>query len=453
MMERRGQFLAIILFFFVALVLGMFLVDQAEERIAAFIVLFIGVVISFIYLVQILDPKQFGFLIRIFFFALSLRVVLAFALHYFSQYGMFAEDDYYYNRVAWRIALRWKGMYSGSVLDGLDMVVLGSVKEVAYGYFLAAIFYVFGNVPLAAKMTSCVIGSVTVAYLSAFTWDTFGERPARRVAFLAACFPSMILWSSLALKDPIATFCIVFTVQKACRLLKGFSLGDLVKMGIALAILGLMRGYMFVLVGGCVGLSFALHKREHIFRNYFVGIIFLGILFFVYQYSGFGKTYVEQASFEQIDYYRKSLATGGSAIHVDADISSPGKALLYLPIGVTYFLFAPFPWAIKGARQLVTLPEVLLWYFMFYFFILGIREGLKSHFQKIAPILSVMVLVTLTYSLIEGNLGTAYRHRAQIMGFYLMFTAFGMHLYREKKIKEREALRQQRINKFPVVPR
>jgi len=452
-MEKQNRFLAMLMFLLFAFFLGSFLVDQAEERIASFIVLFLGVAFSFIYLVQIVEASKFGFLIRMFFFALALRVLLAFLLHYFSQYGMFAEDDYYYNRVAWRIAQSWKGNYIGNVLADIDPVALGTVKEVAYGYFLGAIFYVFGNVPLAAKMTSCVIGSLTVVYLSLFTWEIFGEKPARTMAYLTACFPSMILWSSLALKDPIATFCIVFAVHKACHLLSRFSSMDLIKMGIALGILGLMRGYMFILVGGCVALSFALRKREHLVRNYAIGIIFLGILFFVYQYSGFGRAYVEQASFEQMDYYRKSLATGGSAIHVDADISSPGKALMYLPIGVTYFLFAPFPWAIRGLRQLVTLPEVLVWYVMFYFFILGMREGLKVHFQKIAPILSVMVLITLTYSLIEGNLGTAYRHRAQIMGFYLMFTAFGIHLYRERKGKERELVRQKRNNRFPVIPR
>jgi hypothetical protein len=39
-----------------------------------------------------------------------------------------------------------------------------------------------------------------------------------------------------------------------------------------------------------------------------------------------------------------------------------------------------------------------------------------------------MGTLTLTYSLLEGNVGTLYRHRAQATGFYLIFAAAGLEL-------------------------
>jgi hypothetical protein len=33
-------------------------------------------------------------------------------------------------------------------------------------------------------------------------------------------------------------------------------------------------------------------------------------------------------------------------------------------------------------------------------------------------------LVTLTYSLVEGNVGTAFRHKAQVLGLYFILAAY-----------------------------
>jgi len=37
-------------------------------------------------------------------------------------------------------------------------------------------------------------------------------------------------------------------------------------------------------------------------------------------------------------------------------------------------------------------------------------------------------LLTVSYSLGEGNVGTLYRHRAQVLGFFLVFAAVGKEL-------------------------
>jgi len=151
--------------------------------------------------------------------------------------------------------------------------------------------------------------------------------------------------------------------------------------------------------------------------------------FMIFRFFGFAGAYVDKASFQHLQHYRKALSGGNSAIHVDADVSSPGKALAYLPIGVAYFLFAPFPWKIAGSRQLYALPEILVWYCLFVFFIKGIKYVFKNKFEDFAPSITSIFLITVTYSLVEGNLGTAYRHRAQIMGFYLLFTGIGLARY------------------------
>jgi hypothetical protein len=51
----------------------------------------------------------------------------------------------------------------------------------------------------------------------------------------------------------------------------------------------------------------------------------------------------------------------------------------------------------------------------------------------VAPILIFTTLLTVTYSILMGNVGTAYRQRAQLLVFYFIFVAIGFVLLKEKR--------------------
>jgi hypothetical protein len=50
-----------------------------------------------------------------------------------------------------------------------------------------------------------------------------------------------------------------------------------------------------------------------------------------------------------------------------------------------------------------------------------------------SPILIFTVMLTLAYSVFQGNVGTAYRQRAQVLVFYFIFVAVGFVLMMEKR--------------------
>ena len=65
-------------------------------------------------------------------------------------------------------------------------------------------------------------------------------------------------------------------------------------------------------------------------------------------------------------------------------------------------------------------------------------------------------LLTLTYSIVQGNVGTAYRQRAQLLVFYFIFVGVGFVLLKErraaqrhKKELEREAVGRRRQRPKP----
>ncbi|HVG29052.1 MAG TPA: hypothetical protein VM864_04970, partial [Pyrinomonadaceae bacterium] len=49
------------------------------------------------------------------------------------------------------------------------------------------------------------------------------------------------------------------------------------------------------------------------------------------------------------------------------------------------------------------------------------------------PILVFTMMLTLAYSVFQGNVGTAYRQRSQLLVFYFIFVAVGYVLMKERR--------------------
>ena len=114
-------------------------------------------------------------------------------------------------------------------------------------------------------------------------------------------------------------------------------------------------------------------------------------------------------------------------------------ALSTIPMGVVYLLFAPFPWQITSLRQSITLPEMVVWWASFPLLVLGLWFSVRYRLRMISPILIFTVMLTFAYSVFQGNVGTAYRQRAQLLVFYFIFVAVGFVLMKEKR-EERKRL-------------
>jgi hypothetical protein len=98
---------------------------------------------------------------------------------------------------------------------------------------------------------------------------------------------------------------------------------------------------------------------------------------------------------------------------------------------VAYFLFSPFPWEITSVLKAFSAPEMILIYWFTLPAIRGIRYSVREKFRDSFQVLLLTGLLTVSYALGEGNVGTLYRHRAQVLGFYLMFAALGVELRRK----------------------
>ena len=158
-------------------------------------------------------------------------------------------------------------------------------------------------------------------------------------------------------------------------------------------------------------------------------------------------------SLESVQRSRNDLAKSGeSGFGADLDVSTTEGAISIIPIGFVYLMFAPFPWQVTNLRQAIALPETVLWWAMFPLMITGIIYTIKHRLREAFPILLFSIMLTLAYSIFQGNVGTAYRQRTQIQVFLFMFIAVGWVLRKEGKENKQiiaKARRGQLISSSP----
>lgn len=117
----------------------------------------------------------------------------------------------------------------------------------------------------------------------------------------------------------------------------------------------------------------------------------------------------------------------------DLDVSTTEGAIVALPIGLAYLLLAPFPWQVSNFRQAITVPEVLVWWSLLPFAVAGIAYAIRHRLRSAFPVLLFTLLLTLAYSIFQGNVGTAHRQRTQIQVFLFIFIAVGWTIYQERR--------------------
>jgi hypothetical protein len=84
-------------------------------------------------------------------------------------------------------------------------------------------------------------------------------------------------------------------------------------------------------------------------------------------------------------------------------------------------------------RQSLAIPETLFFYTLVPGIITGILFLFRKRLSESIGVLLVTMTVTFGYAIGQGNVGTLYRHKAQVTGFYYAFAAIGMEQRRRRQ--------------------
>lgn len=386
-------------------------------------------------------PLDSSFLTRVYAVTLLLRTALALGLNVLAGdsavAAMFWGDSGTYDSAADLLARRWQGEATGTAAQTQALSGYGFV------YYVAAIYFVFGRNQLLVQLLNATIGSVTVIVVYGIANRLFGIAVARWAAVFMAFFPQMLFWSAGMYKDPAVLLCIALSMYAVLRLRESVSPGMAVVLGGAAVGLLALRFYIFYFVAMATLLTFVFGRRGSFVSRLpsyvLVVAVFAGVFTFVVEQ----ETLQVQRAFMTLDQMQVTRLDqamwGKSAYGAGYDVSTPAGAIQALPAGLVYLLFAPFPWAITGVRQLLTLPETLVWYALMPAFVRGLAHSIRHRLRDVLPILVFMVTLTAAYALMQGNVGTAYRQRTQVTMFFFVFMGVGLVVKRRRTVVAEQA--------------
>jgi len=392
-------------------------------------------------------PEQRSFLMRLFLIAVVVRIMLAVAIFVGHWEEFFGGDANTYDIFGQSLAASWHGdtyhtdRFYGFMNSGAS----------AWGmlYLVGGVYEIIGRNMLAIQLINASIGAATAIVVYYVAQHLFSNtRVSKLAAVLVAFFPSLILWSSQALKDGLIILALGLSILATLRLMEKIKVGYVVMLIGALMALFSLRFYIFYMMCAAVAGSFFLGSKAFSaqgFMQRFVAVGAIGLAFTWFGVlQGASVQFERYANLKMVQTSREDLAAAGSGFMKDVDVQTTEGALTVIPIGLLYLMFAPFPWDFATLRQTITLPEMILWWMSFPLLVLGLWYSIKHRLRQVSPIIIFTTMLTLAYSLFQGNVGTAYRQRSQLLVFYFIFIAVGAIILKERAEDRR---RQQQLAK------
>jgi hypothetical protein len=384
------------------------------------------------------EGAEGDFLVRTYWATLLLRFAGAILLNMGAEESSFAlafwGDSSTYDRGGYLLSLYW----SGDLLAPPYMA--GTVSGFGFHYVVALVYSVFGRNQLLIQFLNGTVGSLSVLVIYAIARDLFGTGVARWSALCMAYFPQMVFWSCAMYKDPLILLCIACTIYAVVRLREQFTLRYIALFIGACLLLMTLRFYVFYIIAAATLGTFLFAQRRGLLGGMAAHLVLLSAFLGTLVLAVRAETIEQQTAYfdlEKLQVSREDLSRAGSGFAGQIDVSTPQGAMLALPVGLVYLLFAPFPWAISGLRQALTLPETLVWYALMPALFRGLFYTIRWRLRDALPILVFAGLLTGAYAIFQSNVGTAYRQRTQVSMFYFMFMGVG----RERRLRQGVALR------------
>jgi hypothetical protein len=261
---------------------------------------------------------------------------------------------------------------------------------------------------------------------------------AKVATIFVAFYPSLVLWSSQGLKDGPIVLLLALAMLATLRLGERLSVKYVATLLFSMFAILNLRFYVFYMLAAAVAGAFVVGMRPQTSQSLTrqlaivlaigVGLTYMGVL------QRAGAQFEAFGSLEAVQRSRSDLArSANTGFGQDVDVSTTAGAIGVIPLGLAYLLFAPFPWQLASLRQSITLPEMIVWWVSFPLLVLGVWFTLSYRLRQALPILLFTTMLTLAYSIFQGNVGTAYRQRSQILVFYFIFVAVGAVLLKERQ--------------------
>jgi len=418
-------------------IISVVLVPFPDGVVAVFLVVMLSLFSIFMFR-RATDEKEF--VTSVFLIALVLRMSFGLLVHVFELRDFFGGDADLYHGNGVGMADVWLG-HSKMTEYLAYQNTHGSGAGWGMNYFVAIIYLLVGPNMFAAQSICAVIGAATAPMVFFCSKKIFNNVSVSKMSAIAiAVFPSFVIWSGQLLKDGLVVFLLVLAMTMILQIQVKWGYGSFVLLILSLFGILSLRFYIFYMVMVAVVGSFLVGMSSST-RSILRTTIVLALIGASLGVLGVGeKADVDLRTFgnlERVQVTRLDLSRAGTGFAENADVSQGGGALSVIPIGFAYLMFAPFPWQATNLRQAITIPEVLVWWAMLPLLVIGLNYTIRNRLRNAFPILIFSLLLTLAYSISQGNVGTAYRQRTQIQVFLFILIGVGWTVFQEQRENKR----------------
>lgn len=361
-----------------------------------------------------------------------------------SYYNLIHENTRSFLKMSDSDYVSARGYIYSAVAKGMDNVVTRHYIKVGwdygwhgYLYIVGSFYYLFGYSPIAVKFINCLLGAL-LAIAAYAIGNNFSKNIGRISILLVMFFPSLFLWSTTNLKDTFLSLSAVVLLWLVIRFLKTKKLSFLAGIAMCIFVQGsftkrdLWLLSMGIIIFTGLFILFLMLKKKWLLAWVFAIFIILNPLnlrdtLHAEARSTLYRLYVIHCGFittpgvnyrilDEKYYLNQDLLYNIPFLEV---IKSIGRAIFH-------FMFEPLPGRILGSSSSIALPQMLIWYFLIPFMLLGVLRGIRLNYLTAVPILIYSFLFAFSLSLFSGNVGTVFRHRDMLTSFFLILSAIGL---------------------------
>jgi hypothetical protein len=404
------------------------------------------------------------FLIMIFFIGITLRIFFSLLSDFLMiKLNLTAPLGFGWDKVLALPGIPDSGFYTLRSLWVLkflrnEYLPTGVLEELfsAHGlsgfqHIITFFYFLFGYSPWSVKLVNCLLGALSGIFIYYIAKEVFGEKVAKLSAIFVIFFPSLFLWSITNLKDASFIFLSTVIIWAFLKLKKTNNFVYFIVIAIFIILQTSIR-YRFLPVVLLALLStYILSLKNKKIKKIIITLPLIVILFV--NFSGVLPInhYIKKA-IAKVTFYHRGHVVGTPGSHykiLDEKYYHGAKLeeMTYFEFVRTFFkawfnfIFQPFAWNPKTKLQLVAFPQMVIWYILFFFSLIGIMCSLRYKSRESLILLIYLFVMSSTIALYSGNIGTVFRHRDMVTPYYLIFSAVGLaHIFRHN-IYEKESLK------------
>ena len=326
-----------------------------------------------------------------------------------------------------------------------------------YSNLGSLVYAIFGRSHLILSSISVLAGVycvVLVWKLSMLVWGEHGV--AKTSAWLVAIFPTLILYSSLTMREVFITLLFLYGMiqvilwVKTTKLLYAliallaFSLQAFFHPGMATA--GMLFIILVFLNYNKMFFNSLINNSSFDTRSFLsiMGCLIIGLG--IYQYgTSLSFPYHSWIQIVKVDtlIWRTSIMASGAASYPAWLIAeSPIQFLLLMVPKFFYFIFSPFPWDISKFKHLLGMLDGVC-YMMLAIAIFSHRKYIISN-PKALYLLIFIIFLILIFSIAVGNFGQGLRHRSKFLPIIIILAS--PYIYRLLFFKNKNQSKYRGVN-------